>query len=386
MNTNPNELKSNVVGTETPSCDKEILDFLKRQMMPGDIQLFLDRSPSFFDSLEVEGQRVKVMSIRHHQTNELMCIGCIGEKNYWINGNQREEKIGYLSSLRIDRKFQSSKLLFRTYEFLQNEHSTNHPDRVYLSTILEENVKAKKIFTSKRPGLPDYQDLGLLDTSFFPVKKQIWTSHFLQQQGPDSLEIKSGTSKDLQQLISFWKEQSKKRQFVPIYTEQDFTNGSGILRDFKIEDMILGWRNGKIVGCLGLWDQSAYRRWMVSAYSKKIQITKGIYNFFAPTLNRPKLPDLNEAFPYRILSCIAIDQDDQKIFESLLHALWKKEQKNDLVISIGFHEKDPLLSTILKHSKQKLFSRLYLTSWPDEKSVKKELDLKLVPYVEFGSL
>ncbi|MFN8946012.1 MAG: hypothetical protein ACK5WZ_15455, partial [Pseudobdellovibrionaceae bacterium] len=230
------------------------------------------------------------------------------------------------------------------------------------------------------------QDLGLLDTSFFPVKKQIWTSHFFQQQGPDSLEIKSGNSKDLQQLISFWKEQSKKRQFVPIYTEQDFTNSSGILRDFKIEDMILGWRNGKIVGCLGLWDQSAYRRWMVSAYSKKIQITKGIYNFFAPTLNRPKLPDLNEAFPYRILSCIAIDQDDQKIFESLLHALWKKEQKNDLVISIGFHEKDPLLSTILKHSKQKLFSRLYLTSWPDEKSVKKELDLKLVPYVEFGSL
>ncbi len=349
--------------------------------MPGEIQLFLDRSPCFFDSLDVEGERVKVMGVRKADTNELMAIGCMAEKTHWINGTERAEKIGYLSSLRVDPRFQSSGLLLRAYEFLQNEHSQNHPDRVYLSTILEENIKAKKILTSQRAGLPKYQDIGLLQTSFFPVSKQIWKKHL-----PAGVTIRRGSKKDLPGLIRFWKAQSRKRQFVPAYTEEHFLQSSGLLRNLMAEDMILAFDQEKIIGCLGLWNQSAYRRWVVSSYSNRIRLGRGLYNLIAPFLNRPQLPKENEPFPYRILSVVAIENDDLSLFESMLHFLWEQTKGQHLVISIGFHEKDPLLQVILLRAKQKILSRLYLTSWSDEKSLLKDLNLNLPPYVEFGSL
>lgn len=372
---------TNILCLEKRENDQEILNFLQHQVMPGEIQLFLDRAPSFFDSLEVEGSSVKVMGIRTADTNELMALGCMAEKTHWINGTQRAEKVGYLSSLRVDPKFQSSGLLMRAYEFLQSEHSKHHPDRIYLSTILEENIKAKKILTSQRAGLPRYQDIGLLITSFFPATKQTW-----KRKCSAEIILRSGEDQDLPALIEFWKTQSQKRQFVPAYTEQDFLQQTGLLRGLSAKDMILAFRHGKIIGCLGLWNQSSYRRWVVSAYSNKIKFGKGIYNLIAPYLNRPQLPKEHEPFPYRILSVVAVENDDLDLFESLLQVLWEKVKGQNLVISIGFHEKDPLLATLTPKIKQKLLSRLYLTSWNDKQSLLNELNFDLPPYVEFGSL
>lgn len=369
---------------ETKDNDREILSFLKRQRMQGKIQLFLDRTPSFFDSLDVEGQKVKVMSLRHPDSNQLMCLGCMAEKNYWINGRQQEEKVGYLSSLRIDPQFQSMGLLSKASQFLQAEHEANHPDRIYLSTILEENVLAKKILTAPRPGVPNYEDLGLLITGFFPVAKKIWTNRLQESDG--RLTVRKANTTDLPQLAAYWKMESVKRQLVPIYTETDFLSETGILRGLNVEDILLAFRDQNIVGCLALWDQSAYRRWVINSYAPSIKLTKGIFNFVAPFLNRPKLPKENEPFQYRIVSLISIQNDDLNVFESLLHELWKTQVENDLVISIGFHERDPLFKIIRPKIKQKLLSRLYLTHWPDDRSLAKKFDRTQVPYVEFGSL
>lgn len=369
---------------ETPEKNRELLNFLQRQTMPGDIQLMLDCSPNFFESLEVEGQKVKVMSLREQNTGELMCMGCMAEKVHWINGQEREEKIGYISSLRVDKKFRAGGLFYKAYSYLQSEHEKNHPDRIYLSTILEENTIAKKILTTDRPGLPHYTDWGLLSTSFLPVNKQIWKNHFA-----DSSEVilRPATAQDIPALAAFWKKESHKRQFVPAYTEQDFNQPHGILRGLKMNDILLALHHEKIIGCIALWDQSAYRRWVVAAYSKKMKMAKGLYNIVAPLLNRPKLPKEHEPFYYKILSLIAIQNDDVKIFESLLYTLWNREHKvKDLVISIGFHETDPLFSLIRPKKTQKLLSRLYLSHWKDDRSMAKQLVKDLPPYVEFGSL
>jgi hypothetical protein len=372
---------------ESTESDQEILNFLKRQRMQGKIQLFLDRSPSFFSSLEVEGQKVKVMSLRHPETNQLMSLGCMAEKNYWINGRHQEEKIGYLSSLRTDPQFQSMGLLSKASQFLQAEHEANHPERIYLSTILEENALAKKILTAPRPGAPNYEDLGLLITGFFPVQKQIWNLHRVHTDGT-KFQVRKATTADLPKFVEYWKKESAKRQLVPIYTESDILSKTGILRGLSVENIWLALDDQEIIGCLALWDQSAYRRWIVNSYATSIKLTKGLFNFFAPYLNRPKLPKENEPFNYRTASLVSIKNDDYRIFETLLHTLWKSQAKNenDLVIAIGFHEKDPLLKLVFPKMKQKLLSRLYLTHWPDDRSLAKILDRTQVPYVEFGSL
>lgn len=355
----------------THADNQELIEFCRGQKMEGLTQITLERSPDFFEAMEVEG-------LAHHvfvatKENRIIGVGTASEKRCRING--KEQWLGYLGNLRIDPKHQKGTLLPRAYNFLR-KFQQEMKSKIYLTTILEENIHAKKILESGKGGLPPYKDIGKL-ISF------VYSSNIKPFGLPSpSYTYEKATRDDLDALIRFLN--TSQRQFFPQYTAEDILEEDGLLKDLSIDNFYLCKKGNEIVGCVAPWNQNRYRRWKVQAYNNWIKYTRPVINFFATMMKYPTYPPAGESLPYQILSCLHIKDDDPEILRSLLSYMWPSLERNSMIVVL-IHENDPHVKVLQKPVSIKVESRLYAVYWDEEgEKIFNELGDK-VPYIEGGS-
>jgi len=374
-NTNSNRRTVRLKVADTTD-DAGIRSLLRRTAMPGSIQIAYLREPSFFQALSVEGYFNQAFIGVDSTNEEIVGMSSRSIKTAFVNG--RPTALGYLSTLRIAEPYRGGTYLARGYKLLKELHGDGRT-RMYITTIIESNKMARRLLTSGRAGLPVYHDIGRYRCLAISLRQKIKTDD------TDNLKIRSATTDDVPSIIEFLLAQGSRKQFFPKYTTADLGSQQGILRDLALQDIWLGYREGKLVGTVAAWDQRSFRQSLVTNYSRPLATIRPAYNLVARLLGYPILPPKGTILQYLNLSLICILDDDREVFATLLKRLMQQYRKCHSMFLAGLHESDPLLPVLEEHRHFSYDSRLYLACWEDGEIDYKALDNR-VPYLELGAL
>jgi hypothetical protein len=123
----------------------------------------------------------------------------------------------------------------------------------------------------------------------------------------------------------------------------------------------------RVVGCLAVWDQTPFKQTIVRGYSGNMARWRPVINRLARWIDVPYLPEINAPFPYCYASHIAIDQDDQQIFASLLRAASNETVRRGFkYFMIGLSASNSLRPVLTRNYLHITYaSQIYLVAWED---------------------
>lgn len=355
------------------SEDAGLRRLLKDNPVTGNIRVSFEREPNFFYGASAANKFRQVLICRDSTNREIIGIGMRSLFDANINGNPGQ--CGYLSALRINSKYRNATILARGYKFIKDLHRDGQA-KLYLTTIISDNNHAKRMLTGRRVGLPFYEDFGLFSSCLIPLKRR--------RSLKTKLLIQKAKNTDIETVVEFLRRSAKQKQFYPAYTKEVFQNGNVFLRDFNLSDFFLAFRNNRLVGLLGLWDQRAYKQFRIRGYSVSLNRVRPFYNFIAGGIGLPKLPPPGTSLAFCYAFAIAVN--DKEAFEELLTAAYNEAgiRKYDY-LAVGLHARDPL-SLVLRSFPNFIYkSNVYVVHWEDGINEFKSLDNR-VPYLELASL
>ncbi len=347
-----------------PSDDEALISLLRRNTMPGPISLSMCNEPSFFEAVEVEGTRTRVVVCE--DSSEIVGMGVISERDVFING--APQKIGYISRLRLDKDYRSGTQLKRGYQYFKKIHEKHFNLPFYLTTILDSNTHAVNTITSGRAGLPDYKKISGYSTLAIPALPRL-------NHSSNKIKIISGEEVGVETIIKYLQGFGKEKQFYPVYRKEDITGGSGILRGLNLSDFFVAQEGDSVKGIMALWDQRSFRPNIVESYSGLLKYIRKPLKF---------LPPAHSVVPALHVACIVIENNNPGVFKILLrHVLAETRNRDASLLLLGFAETDPLLKVANKFLHIKIKSNIYSVTWNSSQQFELE---NIEPYLELGSL
>jgi hypothetical protein len=349
--------------------DEDIGRFFSKVPIDGAVRLSLERRPSFLEAASYGNSFVQVVVGRDHSTGDIVGIGSRAVRKGYVNGEAMD--IGYLGSLRLEESRRGNIFLARGYQFLRQLHSDGKV-KAYISTVMEDNHEVLSILTSRRAGLPTYQDLGCFLTCTL-------SSHGSGKHKNDGLRIVQATESDRPMIVAFLIRCGRDRQFFPVCSND--------LSEFNIEDMVLVFSGNDLVGCAVLDDAKQGKQIVIHGYSPQFLMIRSLWNGIMGRLGWPAWPEAGTDLSFTFVSLMVIDQSHPVALYALIRELKAKAFAKGLkYLMLGFHEKDPIWPLFkAKHRFAQLKSRLFLVYWEDGKALANQLDSR-PPYVELSTL
>jgi hypothetical protein len=363
-----------------PGDDSALLEILQEMPMEGEVQVLYQSRPSYFDALQVSGRQNQVIVCRKSGGRGIAGFGTRSMKQVFINGAVKD--IGYLSNLRLQKKYRKGMLLSRGYRYLKALHQDDPVVAAYITTIIEGNSRAVQVLSSARAGLPAYRYMGMYQV--FAVSFQGARKRFKQP----TCRVQRATPDQLPEIICFLQDHGREKQFYPYYTLDDFRQAPkrGLLKGLGLEDMFLAFKSNEMVGLLARWDQREFKQIIITGYRGKARLMRPFYNLISRIMRAPALPAVGEALNSFYVGLIAIKNNDPEIFRNLLHELYDESSGRDYsFFVVGLAAQDPLCSALRDFRTVNYQSRIYLAGWEDSERLYHELDGR-IPYLEVGSL
>ncbi|MCJ7432750.1 MAG: hypothetical protein MUO77_04615, partial [Anaerolineales bacterium] len=289
------------------------------------------------------------------------------------------QDLGYVGQIRIAEKYRGLWLLQRGLSYFRDLHADGRTS-AYWGVISAENRISRGILVDhRRRRFPSAREIARIYTLGIILRNP-------KKPHPFGGQIERGSPEALADIVTFLGEYGAQRQFFPVYSVADFTEGE-ITRDFDIRDFIVARRDGAIVGVLGLWDQSGYKQSIVREYDRSLRMVKPFYNLGARLLGSQPLPNLGEHIHSAYVSFICVANDDANVFAALLRAVYNLAAEGRYAyLMLGLTTADPLLPVARKYPHIDYHSRLYLGSWESENDgLGKKLDNR-APYIEIATL
>ncbi len=363
--------------------DAELCALLRRTPMDGEVRVAFCREPSFFAAAAVEGDDHATLVCRDTLANDrIVGMGTRSIQRRWVNGSLQD--VGYLSGLRIDPEYRSLGLLARGYQRLAELHQ-QRPLAVDLTTIATGNTRAVKLLTSGRAGLPKYVWIDDYVTAAIPLPRRRSIKGPRAQRNGD-LEIVPADPTQLDRVLEFWRQWGACKQFFPNYDRSSLGQSGGLLRGFRLQDLLVAYRRGRIVGTLGAWNQSPFRRVIVSGFQGHLKRTRHLANLWSWLRGFHGLPAVGE--PLRMLFAAApvTEQNDAKCLLQLLQRLIQLSDGHGArYLMIGLASQDPL-SAALRQVRAVIYrTSIFRVAWDRSDSQSAVLDGRPC-YLEVGGL
>jgi hypothetical protein len=361
-----------------PDDDEGLRDVLARTPMPGAMSVVFRSEPSYFGAAVVDGRFRQAMVIRDAQTQQIVGIGSRSVGQRYVNGQPAD--IGYLSGLRILEEHRCRSLLARGFAYLRKLHADGRTP-LYLTTIAEDNRPALDSLVGGRAGLPMYHFAG----RYFTVAIRIHGGKRFGESSP-GLEVRAGRKEDLPAVLDFLHRVGPSRQFFPCYERDDFGRPAGALRDLQPEDLCLGFRDGRLIGTLGGWDQHAFRQTLIVGYRGVMRWMRPCYNIWAHLRSLPRLPRPSEPVRYLTAALALVVDEDPVVFRQLLSFLIRSRGCGPWeYLLVGMHESDPFVESLHEYPASWYATNVYLVCWQDGDELRCSLDQRPI-YLELGSL
>jgi hypothetical protein len=377
MNISRNNRSEFTFELATPADDEAILRLLRENPVPGSVSVRYERSPSYFHGCDVMGDCHQTLVARHLPSGDIAALAGRSLRRLFING--REETVGYLGQLRVDRRFRSRWLVSGGFRFLRELHEDRRT-RGYLTTIIEGNREAEGVLVSRaRRHFPTYRPLGRIHTLALHVRS-------CAASAMDGCQVRRGDETDMDDIVAFLNRHGARRQFFPVCSVADFAPETPRTRGFRPEDFRLALRNGRIAGVMGLWDQSSFKQSVVNDYSGFLRRGRTLYNIYSRLRGFRPLPRPGEALSmgYAAFTCIA--DNDPRVFDLLLRqVLQSAHERGTAFLMLGLAEGDPFLKAARRYPHIAYYSRLYTVGWDDGNEFHDRLDSR-ISHVEPATL
>jgi hypothetical protein len=146
----------------TPADDAAIRRLLANNPVPGQVTVTYEREPDFFLGCGTLGHFCQVLVARHQPSGEVAAVATRTTRPLYINGHV--EEVGYLSQLRVDKRFRGRWVVSNGFRFF---HQLDADRRVsgYITTIIEGNTEAQGILVHRaRRHFPIYREIDRLCT------------------------------------------------------------------------------------------------------------------------------------------------------------------------------------------------------------------------------
>jgi hypothetical protein len=280
------------------SDDAALRLLLRETPMDGRVRISLEREPSFFRAAEIEGDRHYTAVARSPVSGEIFGMCSRSVREVYVDGELR--RLGYLSQLRVSpTRGKSGRTLLRYgFDYLRSTHRTDElPFDV--TTVIADNVRARRLLEAGLPNLPSYRRLESLLTFLLPAPRG---------RGRSAQSVEAGSPRLARSILDCLQRNARRFQFAPHWTERNVCIGG-----LRWEDFVVAMKGGRVVGCAARWDQRAFKQAVVRGYDPALRRWRPLLNLFGAGL-----PPVGGVLPFGFVSHLAVDEDDPDIFSDLI--------------------------------------------------------------------
>ena len=364
------ELTSIQFELATPADDAEIRRLLRENPMPGRISISLEREPNASLAAAVEGEVHHTIVARDDTSGRLVAMGSVSVREMYING--RPTRVGYLGQLRLDRPYRPrASLIVAGYRFFRSNLHESLDVPFYLTSIAHDNVAARRLLERGLPGMPTYRPLGGYITNLI----ESWGR--LPKRWAE-LQVQNVHLDHLPQILDCLKRYGRRHQFASVWSEQ---NLEARVASEEIE-LVVAKREGRVVGCIAQWDQSAYKQAVVRGYDRRLDRWRGWINAVYGFTRVPRLPEAGTRLNMAYLSHLAVDDDDPEVFAALMAFAadpgdrWFEDGGRGYFV-LGLAEDSPLLRAIPRRLRRHTYhTNLYAVHFDDGRDAVAALDAR----------
>jgi hypothetical protein len=372
-------------GPDAQAVDAAIRRICRSQAMPGRVRVTFEREPEFSLGCRAAGDDCQILVARAvgsaggsdaETSSQIAGVACRSVRRLFVNG--AEQRLGYLSQLRVDRKFQGRWLVSRGFRALRALHDAD-PLPAYLTAIVEGNREATGVLLKNRrksfPVLCSVAELRTLAISVAAGK-----------HAPRcGASISSACDADASEIAAFLRREGARRQFFPAHTEDSLRALAAF--GLRLEDFLVARSaSGEIAGVIALWDQSSYKQTVVRGYSGWLRAAAPLLNWSAPWTGRSAMPRPGEKLRSAYAAFVCIANDEAPIFRALLAETLNVARRRGFThVLLGMDARDPLLPVAQRFKHISYPSRLYLAEWTEGETFHEQLDDRPV-YADIATL
>ena len=345
----------------------EVRQLLRETPLPGWISLTYQREPDYLLGTTLEGPLQQTVLARTADDGILVGTFSRSERLAFVNGTPRP--LGYLGLLRMHDRFRGrTRYLREGYEacrrFLHDPARTPY----YVTSIIEGNATARRVLEAGLPGLPTYRPWQAFSTLALPCGRR-------PVRMPAGTRIVPGSPELLGDIAACLQRNYARYSLAPCWTADDLASPERC-RGLQAQDFHVALRGDRVVGCLALWDQRAFKQHVVHGYAPGVARWRVPINLTARLLSLPHLPEQGAALAEAALAHAASDDDDPAVLLALIAAARADAWRRGLeVVTLGLARRNPMLRSVqaaFRHLEYR--SILYLVHWDDGRTAAAALD------------
>lgn len=316
---------------------RRILEILECSPAKGQIELLYTRRPNAYLSYKLESCDTSVFAVKEGE--RIIATAAEITRDVYIGGE--EKKLCYVCGLKKDIYYDGvvnwGKLFIRNL--------VRDDIDCYFCSIIGDNISAQKLFEKKRKHtlnhyfLQNYTTYMLAPNFRFRVSDRGYT--FSQAETGDEAD-----------LLEFLNREGRKKEFFPVIRSlNQFAHLD--IRDFYI------LRDEQGIAAVGaLWNQSAYRQYIVRKYRGLMKCAR-LFNPLLKLLGYIQLPKENAALDFPMLSFFISRDDGEEHSKVFLNSIAPVIRKKYGMVVIGASECSHMNGILRKLRSISFGSRIY---------------------------
>jgi hypothetical protein len=348
--------------------EADIRRILRTRALPGAVAMTFEREPHTALAASIEGDSHQAVIARDCVTGTIAGLAARSTRTLFVNGEPT--RVGYLGQLRItNRRHGLRTLIDEGFAFLKTLHQ-DAATPAYLLSLIAENGAARRLLIDRHSATaPRFVVVGDLHTFVIP------TRHGQRRRTGTLIQIERGSPDRLAEIAACLQRNLRRYQFAPRWTAADLESGERT-RGLTAEDFAIAVAGGRIVGCLALWDQRAFKQVVVRGYSPAVRRTRLLINAASPLLGLPRLPAIGSRLEFAYLSHAAIDDDRAEILYALIAEQIRRAHQRGLDYVIAGFPKDHAFHPVIQRqfARRTYSSTLYIAHWDDGAGFAESLD------------
>jgi hypothetical protein len=361
----------------TEATEPGLRRLLRENPLTGNIRVSLEREPNAFHAAGISGDDYQLMLASGGEPPRVIASGGRFELETWING--APQRIGYFGELRAEGGLRTRrKLLFGSYRKMREFHDAGNV-RFYLTTIIEDNLRARRLLEAGLGDMPTYRPLETMVTFTIPTRlgaRRLRRGHGAR---PANAEQRGA-------IVDRLAAHGRRYQFQPVWTQQTLASATRC-RGLAPGDFFVWPSREGIRACGALWDQRAFKQTVIRSYAPKLARARPLLNLVAPLAGRPRLPASGARLESAFLSHLAVDEGDEEALVALVAAGCDDAARRGIdYVMVSLAARHPLASVIRKRFPcHDYVSMIYLVFWEDGRDDADALDDR-IPHPEVAIL
>jgi GNAT superfamily N-acetyltransferase len=323
-----------VVREATTADNAALLELTAACPMHGDIALRMDRAPDFFALTRLEGDEARV-GVVEDDAGRLLGCAAVARRVAYVGG---VETLGaYACDLKVHPAARGGGAA-DALSYWVRDTAAELAGRGSLCTltILAGNSSMERRAAGPR-GTPVLHRFATLSVGAIPL---LWE----RRERVAGRVVRAASGRDLEEMAALWARIAPRRQFAPVLDAGALAAWIAAAPGLDVRDyLVAAGPTGRIVGFLGVWDQTSFKQMRVVDYSPRLALVRRAFNAAAPLVGAPSLPEPGGALP--ALATVHVCADDPRVLRALLLEAYRRHRGGRFAfLTVGLDVRDPLLA------------------------------------------